>query len=380
MKKQIFLLGIFLIAQQVSASELQDLKKRVEALEKEKKEEKGFLAGHDEDGFFIKSADGNYKLTPSFTLQVQHRFQEIENAQDTNDIFLRRGRVKFEGNAITKDLEYEVDMDFGTPDAGGEEFDLKDFYLDYHALEPLHIRAGQYKVPFGIQELTSSKKLQFVERSLASEEFVPGRDIGLEFWGTPWEGRFEYYAGLFNGDGRNRLNQNQEFLYTARFAINPLGEYKLEESDLNGSEDPNLTFGGEFFYNRDRTARDNFFVFGGFGGLKYKGFSLRGEYFRRFNRNDRSTAANDQDAQGYYAQAGYMLIPKHLEWALRGSQVFRRGVDNDEQEYASAFTYFFKGHHAKLQLDYTFKLDQDAIAGANDERRHIVRTQAQVYF
>ena len=75
-----------------------------------------------------------------------------------------------------------------------------------------------------------------------------------------------------------------------------------------------------------------------------------------------------------------MLIPKHLEWALRGSQVFRRGVDNDEQEYASAFTYFFKGHHAKLQLDYTFKLDQDAIAGANDERRHIVRTQAQVYF
>ena len=112
--------------------------------------------------------------------------------------------------------------------------------------------------------------------------------------------------------------------------------------------------------------------------LKYQGFSVRGEYYKRINKNDRSKTAEVQDAQGYYAQAGYFIIPQHFEWAVRASQVFRRGPDNNEHEFASVFNYFFKGQNAKLQVDYTFRVDQDAIAGLNDEERHIVRTQFQL--
>ena len=47
------------------------------------------------------------------------------------------------------------------------------------------LKAGQYKVPFGRQQLTSSGNQQFVDRSVVSDTFARGRDIGVQLWGTP---------------------------------------------------------------------------------------------------------------------------------------------------------------------------------------------------
>lgn len=332
-------------------------------------------AGADE--LFLQSADGNFKLVPKLRLQLQHRVQLIENLPNTNDFFLRRGRFGVEGHAFTKDLEYELEFDVGTPDPGNAQFDLKDYFLDYRALPLLHIRTGQFKTPFGMQEFLSSKKLQFVERALASEEFTHGRDIGLMLWGPDKYDPLVYYVGAFNGDRDNNFNSNAALGYFARFLIQPFGKYKDDESDLEGTKEFRASFGGQFFQNRDNTAGDQLFVGGGFAGLKYAGFSFRGEYFRRWNKNNVSTAARDLDGWGYYAQAGWFFLPERLEIALRGSEVRRRGADNDEWEGSTVFNYFFKGQNIKLQADYTFLMDENAIAGANDQWRHIVRTQLQ---
>jgi hypothetical protein len=119
---------------------------------------------------------------------------------------------------------------------------------------------------------------------------------------------------------------------------------------------------------------------GSFTAFKYAGLSLRAEYFNRVNFDDQSPKSGDVDAQGYYAQAGYMLIPKRLEAAFRGSQVMRNGSDDDELEYVAALSYFFKGHKAKLQMDYTYGVDEGEIMGPVDETRHLVRTMFQLYF
>lgn len=332
------------------------------------------LAGYEDGEFFLRSADGNYYLSPSIVLQLQYQLGLKSGEIEDNGFFIRRGRVKFSGNMITKALEYEVEFDVGTPDPGDPQFDLKDLYLDYRIADFLRIKAGQYKVPFGSQELTSSKKQQFVERSLASEEFVPGRDIGLMLWGPDEGGLYEYYLGVFNGNGDNNLNIDKNLMFAGRFVWTPLGTYKENESDLVGSKENRLTMAVDAFYNQENVADDDkaedlrdLVSLSASAGYKYSGFSLKGEYFNRIDATKGNVAS-----QGYYAQAGYFLVPHHLELAVQASGVFKSGADASEQAYSGVLNYFIRGQNAKIQLGYTY--------GVNTERDHAVQLKTQLYF
>jgi len=39
------------------------------------------------------------------------------------------------------------------------------------------LKVGQFKVPFGLQELTPDYRQEFVDRSIANAKFAPSRDI-----------------------------------------------------------------------------------------------------------------------------------------------------------------------------------------------------------
>ena len=60
---------------------------------------------------------------------------------------------------------------------------------------------GQFKVPSFRQQLTSSGNQQFVDRSLVSDEYARGRDIGRRRAGRAVTNKLEYRAGIFNGNG-----------------------------------------------------------------------------------------------------------------------------------------------------------------------------------
>ncbi len=361
-------------------SPILELGRQIQELQAGATETKLLSAEAEGGKFILSSKDGNYTLRPTMRIQLQHLAEIIQDAPNTNGFSLRRGRFGIKGNAITTDLEYKINFDFGTPDPGDPHFNLKDLYLDYRFNKDLHLKGGQFKVPFGLQSVLTSKKLQFVERALATEEFTQRRDIGMMAWG-PYEGApLEYYGGIFNGDKDNELNANTELMYAGRLVLNPIGRFKKGESDMEGTSIPRLRMGIEGIQNQDNTAGDNLLTLGSFAAFKYAGLSLRSEYFNRVNFDDQSLKSDDADAQGYYAQAGYMLIPKRLEAAFRGSQVVRKGRDDDELEYVTALSYFFKSHKAKLQLDYTYAVDEGEIMGPVDETRHIVRTMFQLYF
>src|SRR5262245_53585514 len=87
---------------------------------------------------------------------------------------------------------------------------------------------GAYKVPFGREQMTSSGNLQFVDRSLVSDEYAGGRDIGLSVQGVIWSNKLEYRAGFFNGNGLNRsANDNDKWQYDARLMWQPNGNQVL---------------------------------------------------------------------------------------------------------------------------------------------------------
>lgn len=96
--------------------------------------------------------------------------------KDKNDLGdgteFRRARLKAEGEMF-RDWVYELGVDFAD---GSTE--IKDAYIGYDGWSSANIKMGQFKVPFSLDELTSSKYSTFMERALPVA-FAPGRNIGI---------------------------------------------------------------------------------------------------------------------------------------------------------------------------------------------------------
>ena len=94
--------------------------------------------------------------------------------------------------------------------------------------------------------------------------------------------------------------------------------------------------------------------------FRWRGFSAAAEYVYAAVESDRVQSAapfgaspGDFNVKGWYAQAGYFLIPKKLEAAFRWSELDPNDdVDhNDQREIRGAINYYFSGHNLKIQGD-----------------------------
>ena len=90
-------------------------------------------------------------------------------------------------------------------------------------LPELRFRAGQFKVPFSLEELTSSRHLDFVERSLINE-LAPSYDRGVMVHGSLMQGVASYFLGGFNGSGQNTSDNNPDKDVAGRVVLVPFKE------------------------------------------------------------------------------------------------------------------------------------------------------------
>ncbi|GAB2520289.1 OprO/OprP family phosphate-selective porin [Lysobacter humi (ex Lee et al. 2017)] len=93
----------------------------------------------------------------------------------------------------------------------GDSASIADAYVDLKFDPRATLRAGKFKVPFGIERLQSSGATTFVELGLPSE-LAPNRDLGVQLQGEFGGGRLAYAVGAFNGaaDGRDGASQNAD--------------------------------------------------------------------------------------------------------------------------------------------------------------------------
>jgi phosphate-selective porin OprO/OprP len=315
--------------------------------------------------------------------RVQLRFTEQmpEVGDDKGSFRIRRGKTKFEGWVYTKDLTYELQLNW--PDTANPLEDLNVNYDFTKGQKEFQLKAGQFKVPFGRQELTSSGNQQFVDRSAVSNTFARGRDIGLQLWGTPLAGKLDWRVGLFNGNGRTvSANDNDKFQYNARVAFQPFGDVKYSESDFESTDRPLFAIAGQYESNEraqaasgttpaDSVDRE---IVGGDVVFKFKGLFVYGEFF---DATTERIVASDFDSDGYIAQIGYFVIPQKLEIAARLSALDPNSDrdDDERQERGIALGWFFNKHNHKLQADYR-QLENKATQREDDE----LRLQYQVIF
>lgn len=294
------------------------------------------------------------KLDISNRVQIRWTNEMPEVGDDRGSFRIRRAKTKFEGWAYTKDLTYEVQLNW--PDTANP---LEDVAINYDLTKgkkTFQLKFGQYKVPFGRQELTSSGSQQFVDRALASNEFARGRDIGLQLWGQPAGGKLDWRVGIFNGNGRTvSRNDNDKYQVNARVTWQPFGDVKYSEGDFESSAKPLFAIAGQYESN-DRsgaTAGDDIDreIVGGDLVFKFKGFSAYAEFY---DATSKPEIAADFDSSGSIIQLGYFVVPQKFEVALRLAEIDPNTArsNNEREERGIALGYFFNKHPHKVQLDF----------------------------
>ena len=118
------------------------------------------------------------------------------------DFFWRARRIAIEGTLFKK-VEFEVCREIG--DVTEPECDA---YVNVRVARAVQIQAGQFKIPFGHDALTSGANLDFVARSLIGHELAPGRDVGVMTHGRVAGRTVSYEVGYFRRDGDNARTAN----------------------------------------------------------------------------------------------------------------------------------------------------------------------------
>jgi phosphate-selective porin OprO and OprP len=150
------------------------------------------LAGW-QDGFYLQSPDGDFRLRLRGYLQGDARFFSSEGG-DTgpNSFFLRRVRPILEGT-VFKNIDFRI-----MPDFGGGATVLQDAYVDLKFVPQAQLRVGKFKEPVSLERLQSGSELLFIERSVANN-LPPNRDVGIQLSGDLAKGAVSYQLGAFNG-------------------------------------------------------------------------------------------------------------------------------------------------------------------------------------
>ncbi|MEM7675189.1 MAG: porin [Myxococcota bacterium] len=178
----------------------------------------GFASGH----FFIQSADGRFRLTPSLRLQIDaysYRPQFEALGQPRDQIFLRRARPELFGTLFGGDVQFTLAGDFADAPNG---VNATDIFLIFNVNPMLRIQIGQFDLPFSFENRTSDRYIEFMERSFVVRNLgTANKEAGVMVFGATPKDHLHYAAGLFSGSGINVDDVDNNFDFVARAFYRP---------------------------------------------------------------------------------------------------------------------------------------------------------------
>lgn len=146
-------------------------------------------------------------------------YNDLYEMQDSlpGGFLLRRARFAIKSQ-LWHDWYGEIDMDFADEAAA-----VKDAYISYRGLFGGNgrVRVGNFRQPNGLEEVTTSRNLMFMERSQGTEPFVVGRRMGLEV--TRWYDTFRASVSVFGADVEDYVKEaNEQINFAARLNWAPI--------------------------------------------------------------------------------------------------------------------------------------------------------------
>src|SRR5437773_6253546 len=195
------------------------------------------VAAEEKPKVYAEARGSEIKLTVGGFIQVNFEDGDVSAFEGRfgqtalKDRFrLRRARINLTGE-FAEQFDFKIEGDFEQSDAAitalksvdlttgktttvsnstRTELSGTDIFINWHGIPEANIKLGQWKAPFGLEQITPDTKLFMIERSLPTGALTPERQVGVQLWGKPlthlWpyeEDLVTYYAGIFNGNGRN---------------------------------------------------------------------------------------------------------------------------------------------------------------------------------
>jgi len=275
----------------------------------------------------LNAASAGEKKTDSETeiggvLMLDYAAYDGVYRNDTNDesefnTEIRRARIDLK-HRLNKQWKGKLQISFDEDDNSSE---IGDAYLQYSVLDSLFkgadITFGQTKEAFGLENLTSSKNTTFLERSMATNAFAPGRNKGVSAFGSPkdftWElgvydvetddedfdpyavtGRFTWAPVITNSDSDKQL-----------FHLGLAGSWRKLDGDEFEINERAEVHSAEKIISSGEIDTDKVSLFGIEVAWVKGPLSVQSEYMRA----DLKAIDESEDAtfDGYYIQSSYFL-------------------------------------------------------------------------
>lgn len=146
--------------------------------------------------FEVKSKDGKWKWRLGGRLQLDGAYYNNDNSDLTSGAEVRRARLYVTGT-LWRLWDFKFQYDFTDSGAAG----IRDAYVQYTGFDRTWLRVGNFKQPFSLEEMTSSRFITFQERSLANA-LEAGRflGIGARTYGKKWTAEAGFFGNDVEGD------------------------------------------------------------------------------------------------------------------------------------------------------------------------------------
>ncbi|WP_141691504.1 porin [Rhodohalobacter halophilus] len=195
---------------------------------------------------------------------------------------------------------------------------VMDAQIGYKFSENFRIVTGAFK-PFLSADLDPSPAAtDFVNRARLVGAMMNSREVGVTFLGES-EG-FNYRIGIYNGNGRQMSNNDNRFLYTARFGYSAdLNEAGGLDFGVNGAIN---TSEMESVGRTNRISEGDRLIYGAF--IKYSGSKFFGTVEFLETRFDDLALGLEETITGFYGTVGVHATEKSdllLRWDYLSGEV-----------------------------------------------------------
>lgn len=287
--------------------------------------------GRFNNGIVFETPDRRTTFNLGGRVHADYRYFDQDTSPSTFDI--RRAYLTLQGK-WNEWLTWDVTGDFAQ---SGTTLDV--IWANAAWSDGLQVRAGQFKMPFSIDQLTSSRFIDFQERSLL-DPTVPAKERGAMIHGVPFTG-FTYGIALSNGQGKNNneavaqadkpdvigratlniaelVGQQAKAIYHIGL-MGSQGEQANNHVGFSGrSEARGYTFFTPAAFNGTNVSRQRL---GGELVLAYGPVKFQGEYVQTsYSGTSTGNVSYDKSINAYYASVLWLISGE------RYAEAYRNGV------------------------------------------------------
>ncbi|MCP4452568.1 MAG: hypothetical protein GY809_13995, partial [Planctomycetes bacterium] len=326
----------------------EDYEARIQKLEKEVETLKSEQGTNDlrvfwKEGLRFETPDKDFTLKlggrvmADWTWVSEDAGIKADVGEQEDGVEFRRARMYLAG-LMYGNVKYKLQVDF----AGGDA-DLKDAYIVLTDLPLGRLKMGHFKEPFGLEKLTSSKYITFLERVLSSAG--PARNTGFMLYDSVYDERMTWAAGVFKTtDDFGAVQDDGGYSATGRVTGLPL--YRNDGASLihigaafshRGPADDSTRLRSspeahqlDYFIDTGDLPSDKVNIMGLESAWVHGPLSLQGEYFH-LDLNRTGGTSNAQFS-GYYGQVSYFLTGEHRRYK-KSAGAFDRVRPNENYGY-----------------------------------------------